>query len=182
MSKTINKVLIAVAIFCIVAFLVIAGVNPVFAEEAAEATEQAVENESTVSNGVEWLRSLSVDEIKGWIGAGIAFLSTGVGAIILLVIKVAYDSVKKVKMQAEIKKANERANEAEAQANNKILEVCNKILESEEATQNKTIEMMSNFAKQYDVKLTSEVNNAVASQKKVLDAYAEKIKELEENE
>ena len=175
MSKTINKVLIAVAIFCIVAFLVIAGVNPVFAEEAAEATEQAVENESAVSNGVEWLRSLSVDEVKGWIGAGIAFLASGIGSIILLVIKIAYDSAKKAKMQAEMK-------EIQTETDRKIIELCNKFAESEEQTKEEVIEMMSNFAKQYDVKLTSEVNNAVASQKKVLDAYAEKIKEIEENE
>ena len=171
MSKVINKVLIAAAIFCIVAFLVVAGFNPVFAAEA----EEAAENETTISSGLEWLKSLSVDEIKGWIGAAIAFLASGVGAVILLVIKIAYDSAKKAKAQAEMK-------EIQAEADKKLIEVCNKFLESEEETQTKVIEAMHEFAKQYDIKLTKEVQDSVAAQKDVLNKYADKIKEIESEE
>ena len=171
MSKVINKVLIAAAIFCVVAFLVVAGFNPVFAAEA----EEAAENETTISSGLEWLKSLSVDEIKGWIGAAIAFLASGVGAVILLVIKIAYDSAKKAKAQAEMK-------EIQAEADKKLIEVCNKFLESEEETQTKVIEAMHEFAKQYDIKLTKEVQDSVAAQKDVLNKYADKIKEIESEE
>ena len=171
MSKVINKVLIAAAIFCVVAFLVVAGFNPVFAAEA----EEAAENETTISSGLEWLKSLSVDEIKGWIGAAIAFLASGVGAVILLVIKIAYDSAKKAKAQAEMK-------EIQTEADKKLIEVCNKFLESEEETQTKVIEAMHEFAKQYDIKLTKEVQDSVAAQKDVLNKYADKIKELESEE
>lgn len=171
MSKVINKVLIAAAIFCVVAFLVVAGFNPVFAAEA----EEAAENETTISSGLEWLKSLSVDEIKGWIGAAIAFLASGVGAVILLVIKIAYDSAKKAKTQAEMK-------EIQAEADKKLIEVCNKFLESEEEAQTKVIEAMHEFAKQYDIKLTKEVQDSVAAQKDVLNKYADKIKEIESEE
>ena len=171
MSKVINKVLIAATIFCVVAFLVVAGFNPVFAAEAEEATE----NEKTISSGLEWLKSLSVDEIKGWIGAAIAFLASGVGAVILLVIKIAYDSAKKAKAQAEMK-------EIQAEADKKLIEVCNKFLESEEETQTKVIEAMHEFAKQYDIKLTKEVQDSVAAQKDILNKYADKIKEIESEE
>lgn len=172
MSKVINKVLIAATIFCVVAFLVVAGFNPVF---AAEATEEAAENEKTISSGLEWLKSLSVDEIKGWIGAAIAFLASGVGAVILLVIKIAYDSAKKAKTQAEMKKN-------QVEADKKLIEVCNKFLESETESQEKIIEAMHEFAKQYDIKLTKEVQDSVAAQKDVLNKYADKIKELESDE
>ncbi len=171
MSKVINKVLIAAAIFCVVAFLVVAGFNPVFAAEA----EEAAENEKTISSGLEWLKSLSVDEIKGWIGAAIAFLASGVGAVILLVIKIAYDSAKKAKTQAEMKAI-------QTEADKKLIEVCNKFLESENESQEKIIEAMQEFAKQYDIKLTKEVQDSVAAQKEVLNKYADKIKELESEE
>ena len=172
MSNRINKLLVFIAIFSIVAFLVIAGFSPVF---AAETTEEAVENEKTISSGLEWLKSLSVDEIKGWIGAGIAFIASGVGSIIILVIKIAYDSVKKAKMQAELK-------EVQTEADKKIIDLCNKFTESEQATQDKVIEMMHEFADQYNIKLSKEVNESVEAQKKVLDKYAAKIKEAESKE
>lgn len=171
MSKRINKILVMVAICSIVAFLFLVGSNPVFAAEV----EETQEAEQTISSGLEWLKSLSVDEIKGWIGAGIAFLASGIGSIILLVIKIAYDSVKKAKMQAELK-------EVKTNADKKIIELCNKFAESEEQTQNKVIEMMEEFASQYDIKLSKEVNEAVEAQKKVLEKYAAKIKEAESKE
>ncbi len=172
MSRRINKILVFVTIFSIVAFLVIAGFNPVFAEEAESTTNDA---QKTIASGIEWIKSLSVDEIKGWIGAAIAFLATGVGSIILLVIKIAYDSVKKAKMQAELK-------EEQTAADKKIIDLCNKFTESEQATQDKVIEMMHEFADQYNIKLSKEVNEAVEAQKNVLDKYAAKIKEAESKE
>lgn len=171
MSRRINKVLILTAIFSIVAFLVLAGINPVFADEVVESTE----TEQTVANGIEWLKSLSLDEVKGWIGTAIAFLATGVGSIILLLIKIAYDSVKKAKMQAELK-------EVQTAADKKIIELCDKFTASEEDTKNQVIELMHEFANQYDIKLSKEIKDSVEAQKKVLDAYADKIKELEKNE
>lgn len=172
MSRRINKILVFVTIFSIVAFLVIAGFNPVFAEEAESTTNDA---QKTIASGIEWIKSLSVDEIKGWIGAAIAFLATGVGSIILLVIKIAYDSVKRTKLELERKKEK-------TEADQRAIDLCNKFVESEQKAQDKVIELMRDFANQYNIKLTNEVNNAVESQKKVLDAYADKIKELEENE
>lgn len=168
MSKTINKILMATAIFSMVAFLFMLSFNPVFADETAE-------GESTFTSAVDWIKSLSVEQVKGWIGAAIAFLASGVGAVILLVLKIAYDSAKKAKVQAEIK-------ESKTAADAKIIELCNKFLTTEEETQEKVIEAMRDFARQYDIKLSDEVSNSVKEQKKVLDAYADKIKELEDNE
>ena len=173
MSKKINLLLIFVAISSIVIFLVLAGISPVF---AAEETEAAVEsNEGTIQSAIDWIKSLSADQIKGWIGAAIAFLSASAGSIILLVIKIAYDSVKRTKREAERKKE-------QTAADKKIIEVCNNFLETEESSQAKIIEAMRDFAKQYDIKLKDEVTKSVEEQKKVLDKYADKIKELENQE
>lgn len=165
MSKRINKVLIFVAIFGIVAFLALACFSPAYAAE-----EEAIEENAKTA--LDWLKSLSVDEIKGWIGAGIAFLSSGVGAIILLVIKIAYDSVKMAKLKAENK-------EIQTDADRKVIELCNKFLESEEKTKHDVINMMIDFAKKYDIKLENEIKNTTQSQIDVLNAYSDEIqKEL----
>lgn len=173
MSKRINMVLIFVAISCIVLFLIMAGINPAFAAEETEAAAEA--NEGTIQSAIDWIKSLSAEQIQGWIGAAIASLATGAGSIILLVIKIAYDSVKKAKMQAEMKE-NQTATDA------KIIEICSNFLETEESSQTKVIEAMRDFAKQYDIKLKDEVTKSVEEQKKVLDKYADKIKELENQE
>lgn len=168
MSKTINKILVATAIFSMVAFLFILSFNHVYAAETEE-------TETKVSSAIEWIKSLSVEQVKGWIGAAIAFLSVNAGAIIILVIKIAYDSTKKVKEAAERK-------EIQTAADKKIIDLSNQFLASQKETETKVVQLMSDFAKQYDIKLSNEINDSVAEQKKVLDAYADKIKELENNE
>ena len=139
--KVILGSIIASFIF-VVCFFAFSG-NAYAAEEVATATTQAADTTTDtaikVKSAVDWLKSLSMDDLKGWLATGIAFLVTNATIILGLAIALiklrvsqvqksnAYESLKakmdvdhQEKMESLIKEFNSKLDGCQVSINETI--------------------------------------------------------------
>lgn len=105
------KVLVGGVIASFILVLCFAFTGVAFAaEETTVAATEAGEAVKKVQTAIDWIKSLSIDDLKGWLAGIIAYLSANLLVIIFLVIKLVLNSVKKYQESEEHNKVIEKMN------------------------------------------------------------------------
>lgn len=112
------------------------------AEETTQDTATTEEAVKTVTSAVEWIKSLSVDDIKGWIAGLIAFASGNVMIFISLGIALIKTRLTKIKDDKFYKELESKLNaEHQAKMEEFIKSIDNKLTDS----QNIILEQVKNL-------------------------------------